>query len=188
MLLVLVVRLLHHSVEFGGGGADEVAQHVGDEGCVYVGSVLVDDAAMYSDVGAVLADGGHGWCEEQEGDATAHVEVADLGEDGERWVVDHHAVLRVVVVFEVAIGIEGAHHWAVAHVEVLPCPCQHGIIYQWRCVTVVRGLLWLEFLHESIVVLYFLAHFLAGLKCLLYLCSGPLPVMGLDPDSRRFLI
>ena len=61
LLLALLLRELvgfrEHPVELGGGGADEVAEHIGDERGIDDSAVLVDDGCSVPYIGAVGTDG-----------------------------------------------------------------------------------------------------------------------------------
>ena len=57
LLLRELVGFIEHFVKFGGGGADEVAEHIGDERGIDDSTVLVGDRCSVPYIGAVGTDG-----------------------------------------------------------------------------------------------------------------------------------
>ena len=120
------------------------------------GAVVVDDVGVRDDVGHVAVRGGEqgeSRAEQEERDVVGRVEADDLRQDGEGRVVHDDAVLRVLVVHEVAAGEERAHDLLPFQGAQRPHEAQDGVVHLLRGVAVVGGLLCLELVHEAVIVL-----------------------------------
>ena len=81
------------------------------------------------------------------------IEAAYLGKDGEGRIVEHDAPFGIMVVLVIAAGEERAHDLhPVKGEDIVAYPLFNRLIHFRRGVAVVGGLLWLEFLHEALVV------------------------------------
>ena len=158
-LLGLVLRgtsLLDFLTQFRGHPDAEVGDEVGDEAGGHDGTVLVDDGRVGHDVGHVAVVGAEQRerrSEEKEVDAVGTVEAYDGGQQRERRVVHHYAVLGVLLqVFIVAAGIERADDLATLHVGQTLGELQHHVIDGGRCVAVVGRELLLELVDELVIL------------------------------------
>ena len=86
-------------------------------------------------------------------DAALRVKSADLREDRKRRVVDHHAAVRVGLVFIVASGVKWPNNRRALQAVVRQSPVADRLVDVLRRVAVVGGEFRLEFIHKFLIIL-----------------------------------
>ena len=80
-------------------------------------------------------------------------------------IIDHHAAVRIIVVFVIAARPEGPHDFPPLDIGIFPKPSQDCIINGLRSITIVRRFAGLEFRHKTVIILVYLPPRFTGHNC-----------------------
>ena len=132
-----------------------ITEQIAYKGCSYHGTVIVGNLCVDYDLRPIRCGSGkkcHVRSKKKEGNAFRLVKPSDFRNDRERRIVDYDAIFRIGKIFVIASRKERPHNRPPIDSRVCPYPVEHGCIYGCGGITVVRGLLRLEFLDEALVI------------------------------------
>ena len=159
---------LHGSVDAPGQLRGSLGHHVpaeaGNKAGAHHSAVVVDDISIADKMVHPHYHGPPGkcrqtWSEQKKWNPAIQIKSADFGQNGEGRIVQHNLSTRVVKIFVVSVRIKGPQDGIRVDAISLAGPVFHSLVYQRRCITVIRGLFRFEFFHKRIVFRIIRKHF-----------------------------
>ena len=133
-----------------------VPAKAGDKGRAYYRAVFVHDVRIADDVvhphyDAAPRERGQTGREKKKGNPFIEIELADLCQNGKRWIIQHNAPLRVRKADIIPAGVKRTDDGRRVDAVFFAGPIPHRVIDQGRCVAIVRRLFGLEFFYKILV-------------------------------------
>ena len=94
--------------------------------------------------------------EQKKGYVARLKKVAHLRKYRKGRIIDHHAAVRIIVVFVIAARPEGPHDFPPFYVNIFPEPSKDSIVNRMWRVAVIRRFSGLEFRHKTVIILVYL--------------------------------